>query len=331
LQVQVLRDVTDLSSVHSDLVSKHTRCGDLDSVSPIVIVVTEGIGEVEDSVFGEEGCVFCDVEMSRFSSSLCDGMGDQEEVEFSINNFSLFNEPGINISSLRRIDNVSSSDLEESLSDSLVDENESDLRGFGHSWWEIVLLSNDLLELLKLQVDDHLSHGITNSISVDENVVRHSSFVEVSVALEGLREIILEDVSFNEFLTFFGLRGWAGIILAHVGVIGSNETDQTLFAFMADVNSNQHGFLWDFSSEVHSPEVTTEFGIDLSEDVHVDSIVVFVDNLGLNKLGDNWRVCVDGVLNLFVEVISSCCEGDDDQEKVEVLLGISFLGLLLGS
>ena len=99
---------------------------------------------------------------------------------------------------------------------------------------------------------------------------------------------------------------------------------------MANVNTNQHGFLGNFSSEVHSPEVTTEFGVDLSEDVHVDSIVVLVDDLSLNELRNHGRVCVDGVLDLLVEVVSSGSEGDDDQEKVEIFLGISFLCLLLG-
>lgn len=99
---------------------------------------------------------------------------------------------------------------------------------------------------------------------------------------------------------------------------------------MADINSNQHGFLGNFRSEVHSPEISTKFGIDLSKDVHVDSIVVFVDDLSLDKLRNHRRVSVDGILDLLIEVISSSSEGDDNQEKVKIFLGVSFLCLLLG-
>jgi len=58
--------------------------------------------------------------------------------------------------------------------DSLVDDDES-------NGWELVLvlvgiqailLNQDLFQLLELLVDDHLSHGISHTISVDENVVR---------------------------------------------------------------------------------------------------------------------------------------------------------------
>ena len=68
----------------------------------------------------------------------------------------------------------------------------------------------------------------------------------------------------------------------------------------------------------------------MSEDVHVDSIVVFVDDLSLDELGNHRRVSVDGILDLLIEVISSSSEGDDNQEEVEVFLGVGFLCLLLG-
>jgi len=86
-------------------------------------------------------------------------MRNQEEIELAINNHRLFNETIINISSLWRIVNVSVllSDLEESLSNSLVDNNE------GVLWSEVIAIIvnsvfhvNNLVELLKF-VSDYLS------------------------------------------------------------------------------------------------------------------------------------------------------------------------------
>ena len=44
--------------------------------------------------------------MSGFSSSLCDGMGDQEEIELSVDDLLLFNESSVNVGTLRGIDDV---------------------------------------------------------------------------------------------------------------------------------------------------------------------------------------------------------------------------------
>ena len=46
MKIHVGRNVTDFAAVNGDLVSQHAGCGDLDGVSPVVVVVTKGIGEV---------------------------------------------------------------------------------------------------------------------------------------------------------------------------------------------------------------------------------------------------------------------------------------------
>lgn len=95
-------------------------------------------------------------------------MWNQEEVELSINNLSLFNEVCVDIGSLRRISNLITSNVEESLSDSLVNEDKSNFGELGLT----VVVSNDSLQLGELLVKHLLSHGITNTVSVNENVVR---------------------------------------------------------------------------------------------------------------------------------------------------------------
>lgn len=48
MQVDVRRNVSDLTSVDRDLVRKHARSWDFDGVSPVVVVVAQSISEVQD-------------------------------------------------------------------------------------------------------------------------------------------------------------------------------------------------------------------------------------------------------------------------------------------
>ena len=64
--------------------------------------------------------------MSRLHGSLCDGVRHQEEVECAINHFRLLDETVVDIGTLRWIGNSTwSTHLEESLSYSLVNDDES--------------------------------------------------------------------------------------------------------------------------------------------------------------------------------------------------------------
>ena len=53
MEVHVRWDVADLAAVDGDLVSKHAGSWDLDGVGPVVVVVAESIGEVENGVLGD--------------------------------------------------------------------------------------------------------------------------------------------------------------------------------------------------------------------------------------------------------------------------------------
>ena len=52
MKVHVGRNIADLAAVDSNLISQHARCRDLYGVSPIVVVVTEGIGKVQNGILG---------------------------------------------------------------------------------------------------------------------------------------------------------------------------------------------------------------------------------------------------------------------------------------
>lgn len=45
------------------------------------------------------------------------------------------------------------------------------------------------MELVELLIDNHLSHGVTDTITVDEDVLWHRS-VKVSVTLESPLEVV---------------------------------------------------------------------------------------------------------------------------------------------
>jgi hypothetical protein len=86
----------------------------------------------------------------------------EEEVKSAINNLCLLDESVINIGSLGRVENLSgvrlSLLLKESLSHTLVDDDECDVRKGNAFRLRVVLVSEDLLELIELVLDDLLSH-----------------------------------------------------------------------------------------------------------------------------------------------------------------------------
>lgn len=83
---------------------------------------------------------------------------------------------------------------------------------------------------------------------------------------------------------------------------------------MANVNTHKHGLIGDFWSELHAPEITTEFGVHLTNDIQEDAIIVLLDGAVGNKLRDNWRVAVDLILQERVEVLVVRLVGHDHQE-----------------
>ena len=50
MEVNIRWNVTDLATINGDLVSQHAGCGNLNRIWPVVIVVAEGICEVQNGV-----------------------------------------------------------------------------------------------------------------------------------------------------------------------------------------------------------------------------------------------------------------------------------------
>ena len=146
--------------------------------------------------------------------------------------------------------------IEETLSDSFVnDYHGNDWRLDSVARSNTIFVCNDNFKLFKLKIYNLLSHGVSDSISVNEDVVRHA-LVILLVSFERAVEIFLQNARANNLLTFLRLGTSLGIILAHVGIISSTEADDGLFALVADIYSYQHGLFRDLRSIVHSPKIT---------------------------------------------------------------------------
>ncbi len=241
MEVDIVGNITDFVTVNSDLISQHARCGNLDRIIPVVITETQIIGEVKDSLFANRGRVLCNIEMSRLYRPLRNGMWNKEEVKLSIDNFLLLNEVGVDVRALRRVNDTSVAGInfEESLSHSLVHDDESDV-GLG---LVDVLFSDDLFELFELCFDDLGSHGIANTISVDEHVVGQLSFVVLHIRLERVGVVILENCGRNDFFTLSLLWTCLRVVFAHERVVRSTISNDGLLAFVTYINANEHSFL----------------------------------------------------------------------------------------
>jgi hypothetical protein len=135
--------------------------------------------------------------MRRLDRTLSHGVRHEEEVKLAIDHLRLLNKACVHVGSLRRIVDevlsvVTCSLLEESLADSLVHDDQGNFRMlFGLSLRvTAVLHGDDAVELLKLLVDDLLSHRVTDAITVDEHMAGQYAIVELTVGFEASSEVI---------------------------------------------------------------------------------------------------------------------------------------------
>jgi len=324
VEVHIAGDGANLRAEAGDLVGKHARGGDLDRIVPVVVVVAQSIGKVQNSHFGNIAGVFSNIEMGRFDGALRYGVRHKEEIELAIDHLALFNEALIDVGTLGRVVNEGLvlrilCLLEETLAHALVHNNQSDLRA--HSlvriWVESVhtiLLFDDGIKLLELKIDNLLTHGITDTISVNKDVLWHLSSVKFTISRERALEIVRKHSRRNNLLALLWLRRGLCVVLAHVLIVGSTEANGRLLALVTDIDTDKHGAVRDFLTELHAPEITTEFSVHLTDDVKENAVVVLLNSTVSDKLGNDRRVAVNFVLQERVEVLMIRLIGHDDQE-----------------
>ena len=191
MEIHIAGDCADLRTEASDLVCKHAGCWNLDRIVPVVVVVAEGVCEVQDGHLTDLRRVLSNVEMRRLDGALSHRVRHKEEIKLAIDDLRLLNEACVDVGTLRRVVNevlsiVTSRLLEESLTHSLVHNDQSDVGVLlgGRLRVASVLHRDDAVELLELLVDDLLAHGVTDTVTIDEDVARQHAIVELAIRLE---------------------------------------------------------------------------------------------------------------------------------------------------
>ena len=200
MEIHIAGDCADLRTEASDLVCKHAGCWNLDRIVPVVVVVAEGVCEVQDGHLTDLRRVLSNVEMRRLDGALSHRVRHKEEIKLAIDDLRLLNEACVDVGTLRRVVNevlsiVTSRLLEESLTHSLVHNDQSDVGVLlgGRLRVASVLHRDDAVELLELLVDDLLAHGVTDTVTIDEDVARQHAIVELAIRLEGASEVVGQD------------------------------------------------------------------------------------------------------------------------------------------
>jgi len=253
----------------------------------------------------------------------------EEEVELAIDDLGLLDEARVHVGTLRRVvDEVLALGparlLEESLADALVHDDERDVgRGLRRRLIvAAVLHSNNAVQLGQLLVDDLLAHRVAHTVTVDENVARHRSVVELTVRRERALEVVGQNGGGDDLLALDGLGAGLGVVLAHVGIVGGTETNGRLLALVAYVDTDEHGLLRDLAAEGHAPKVTTKLGVHLADNVQENAVIVLSDSPVGHELGDDRCVAIDFVLEEGVEVlVVSVVRHNHEEDEIGVFDG----------
>ena len=99
---------------------------------------------------------------------------------------------------------------------------------------------------------------------------------------------------------------------------------------MADVDTHEHSLLTDLVAEGHAPEVTTELGVHLTNDIEEDTVIIFGDSPVGDELGDDGTVTVNLVLQEGVEVLVVAVIRHNNQENEVRVLDSAIRGLNSG-
>jgi len=169
VEIHVAGDGANFRAETSDLVSKHAWSRDLNGVVPIVVIVTKRVREVKNRHLGDLRRVLGHVEVGWLDRTLSHRVRHKEEIELAINDFGLLDEAIIDVGTLGRVVDVVLavvllSLLEEPLTDTLVHDDQRDLRGrllelfFNVLLTDSVLKSHNLVELGEFLVNDLLAH-----------------------------------------------------------------------------------------------------------------------------------------------------------------------------
>lgn len=103
VQVHVGRNGANLRPEASNLVCKHAWRWNLYGIVPVVVVVAQGVREVQDCHLRDMRRVLGNVEVSWLDGTLRNRVGYQEEIKLAVDNLGLLNKTSIYVGTLRRV------------------------------------------------------------------------------------------------------------------------------------------------------------------------------------------------------------------------------------
>ena len=177
---KVLEELGDLVSVHAG--GRH-----LDRARPVEVVVAQVKSELLNDCFGKLTIVEGDIEVSGEDTALSSGLRDQVEVVLSLAVLVL-HDLGVDQATRGWVHDTTAVLQEESLSDPLVDDDNSDVRLL---LGQVVGLVDGLPQLGDLLLQHLSAHPIAHTVAIDNKVVWVVT-TSISEAAEGSLDGVLE-------------------------------------------------------------------------------------------------------------------------------------------
>jgi len=191
------------------------------------------------------------------------------------------------------------------LGNSLVDNDHSHLRLIIILAVELV---NGFLELRDFVLEHLVSHGITNTVSEDDEVGWKFLLMVASKHLDGPLYGVLH-LLLNDFLAL-ALDQEVRVVLTQFFVGGGRETYDGVVTSVADINTDQHGSLGiEGLGELEVEEISSDLGVDLSQDIGGLGGVEGESVSHGDDLGRHSVVSEDFLVHLVVRLVAE--DGDD--------------------
>jgi len=270
--------------VLSDLVRVLAWSWHLDRARPVRVHVAEPVSQVLEFPLGEVfGLVKTHVEVNRSDATLRGLLWNQEEVKSLI--FVILDELLVNDAAGWRVLDGSSipASHEHSLVDPLVDHGQSDGRSAAHL---VVQGLQGLLELTDLLGDDLVSHLVTHTISVDDDLGWSLALMAVLELLNGGDQASIEIIL--DQLLVLGLDDDVRVVLSLVRIGSSAESNDTFLSCMAHIDSDDHdSFGVHECWPLHPETLTTHLGVNLLHDVGSNRHVHPSEGVLLDALSHN--------------------------------------------
>ena len=291
LLAEVLEELGYLVRVHAG--SRH-----LDRSRPVEVVVTQIKCQLLNDGLRNRAVIVGDIEMSGKNATLSGSLRHQVEVVLALSVLVL-HDLSVDQASRRRVhQTVAVVFQEETLSDPLVDDDDSDLR---LDLSQVVGLIDGLSELSHLLLEDLSAHSIADTVTIDYEVLRVAATL-VSKGAESSLDSLLE-LRANDLLSLL-LDDAVTPVLAESLVDRGTEAHYRHRSRVTHIDTDEHGKTGDLRRELELIEVTTKLGVDLPQHIASDRKVhALAEVLIADALRDDVVLVAEGLVRLVVPLV----------------------------